>query len=311
MNLTLDFVKKVAKGAITFSKKNLPSIMIGGSIIGFWTAAIIVARKAPDAKKEIEYEDNKRKEDGKEPLNWKDKTVIYGKHCWSAGAIGLASTGLAIGAHKIDLSRLAEMYVLTQFYKDDGEKLKKAILKKPDGEKELASLRNDIINEEYPEEEMRKMKEWLPDVPGKGSTLFIDEVTNKRWNGNIVDVMNGIQSFNELMKGYYSKEWKRKMPFYAADGSPHHADDLDIYARERLDVFLEYIGETDEVIDDSGLGDLLEFRCYSDESDLLRPKEILKYKQYLDPDSGVPKVCFIDYREYLAPTGELLERYPS
>ena len=42
MNLTLDFVKKVAKGAITFSKKNLPSIMIGGSIIGFWTTAISV-----------------------------------------------------------------------------------------------------------------------------------------------------------------------------------------------------------------------------------------------------------------------------
>ena len=86
---------------------------------------------------------------------------------------------------------------------------------------------------------------------------------------------------------------------------------MDIYSSERLDIFLEDIGEADDVIEDSGLGDLLEFRCYSDESDLLRPKEILKYKQYLDPESGVPKVCFLDYREYLAPSSELLERYPS
>ena len=223
MNLNLEWIKKAAEGAVTFSKKNLPSIMIGGSIIGFWTAAILVAKNAPKAQKEIEYEENKRKEDEKDPLNWKDKAVIYGKHCWTSGALGFAATGLAIGAHKIDLSRLAEMYMLTQFYKDDGEKLKKAILKKSDGEKELTGLRNDIIDEDYPEEEMKQMKDWLPQVPGDGGTLFIDTVTNKRWYGNIIDVMNGIQSFNERLKSDYTKAWKRKIPFYVSDGSPHNS----------------------------------------------------------------------------------------
>ena len=310
MNLNLEWIKKAAKGAVTFSKKNLPSIMIGGSIIGFWTAAILVAKNAPKAQKEIEYEENKRKEDEKDPLNWKDKAVIYGKHCWTSGALGIAATGLAIGAHKIDLSRLAEMYMLTQFYKDDGEKLKKAILKKSDGEKELTGLRNDIIDEDYPEEEMKQMKDWLPQVPGQGGTLIIDLVTNKRWTGNIIDVMNGFNKFNERMRNGYAKEQAYNNAFRAKDGGPYDYDP-DVYYAESLNILLEDIGESDEVISDSALGKLLEIRCYSAEGDVLRTSQVLKYRQYLEPDSGLPKVCFLDYHEFLAPTSEILERYPS
>ena len=310
MNLNLDYIKKFAKGAITFSKKNLPSIMIGGSIIGFWTCAVMVAKSAPKAQKEIEYENAKRGEDDKELLNWKDKAVIYGKHCWGAGALGLVSTGLAIGAHTIDISRIAEMYMLSQFYKDDGEKLKQQILKKKDGEKELKELRKGAIEDQY-DDEMQKMDEWISDVPGEGSTLFVDTVTDKKWRGNIVDMMNGIQRFNERMRSGYKKEWKRNFAFYVSDGSPHKNCDPDFYYKEDLNIFLEDIGESDEVISDSGIGNLLEFRCYSDDSDLLKPNMILTYKKYLDPETGIPAVCFIDYHEYLAPTGELLERYPG
>lgn len=309
MNLNLNWIKQAAKGAVAFSKKNLPSIMIGGSIIGFWITAILVAKEAPNAQKEIEYEENKRKEDEKEPLNVKDKAVIYGKHCWIAGACGMASTGLAIGAHKIDLSRLAEMYMLTQFYRDDSDRLRKAILKKPDGEKELASLKNDIIEDDYPEE---KVKEIVSTAQGDGKTLFIDTVTGAKWKGNIVDVMNGITRFNEHMRTMYSQEFKRELPFAVCDGSPHYSgmEDIDIYAREEVNVFLEEIGEA-EGLSTIGLGELLEFRAYRGDSDLLKPNNILTYKKYMDPENTHPYLCYIDYREYLAPSSELLERYPS
>ena len=309
MNLNLNWIKQAAKGAVTFSKKNRPSIMIGGSIIGFWVTAILVAKEAPNAQKEIEYEENKRKEDEKEPLNVKDKAVIYGKHCWIAGACGVVSTGLAIGAHKIDLSRLAEMYMLTQFYRDDSDKLRKAILKKPDGEKELASLKNDIIENDYPEEDYDK---WVPGVPGEGTTLFIDTVTGVKWKGNIVDVMNGITQFNQHMRTLYNQEFKRELPFAVCDGSPHYngMEDINFCAKEEMNVFLEDIGEA-EGLSTTGLGDLLEFRAYRGDSDLLRPNDILTYKKYMDPDNTYPVLCYIDYREYLAPSSELLARYPS
>ena len=303
MNLNFDWITKAARGAVAFSKKNLPSIMIGASIAGFWASVFLIAKDAPKAKAEIE--------DAEVELDFKDKAIIYGKHCWPGIVTGVASTGLAIGAHKIDLSRLAEMYMLTQFYKEDGEKLKKQILKQENGEKELDKLKKAVIEEKYPES---VVDSYIQEAPGEGGTLFIDTVTGARWKGNIVEVAEGLGAANEFLRDDYKKAYKRMYggPFGASEGP--HADEYapEVYGSLPLDEFLDFIGcPIDPGYDRGtlGIGNLLEFRCYSD-SDLLKAKQVLYYKPYILTGESAPKVCFLDYQELLGPSSELLERYP-
>lgn len=283
-------IENLFKNAVTYSKKNLPSFLVAGSIVGFWSSGIWLVKQAPKAKEEIDLKEASQNESMK-PI---EKAGVYAKHCWGPAVVAAGSTVMSVAAHKIDLSRLAEMVMLTRFYKDNNGKINTPLLK-PDNEKE-----------EYTEENVKNL---VKEYSSTGKTLFIDKVTGVKWTGNLVDVINGIHQFNEHMNNLYKSEAKRQLPFYAKD-VPFDltVDDIDIFAKERFDVFLESIGEEPDNAMDLGIGDLLEFRCYSDGT-LLKPEQILTYDKYVDPYTGVPQVCFIDYAEFLAPSSELLERY--
>ena len=301
MNLNFAWASKAARGALAFSKKNLPSIMVGASIAGFWAAIIFIAKDAPKAKEEIESKG--------EDLKLKDKTIIYVKHCWRGMVTGLAATGLGIGAQGINIERLAGAYMLAQMYKDDGEKLKKQILKEEDGPKKLENLKKAVLEEDFPDD---VVDSYIQTAPGNGNTLFIDTVTGAKWMGDIVDVMSGINEANELLRDEYNKAYKRvyKGAFSASEGPHYDEYNPEVYGTLALDEFLAMLGMDTEVGYESiKLGGLLEFRLFSD-SNILKPSQILDYKKYKDA-SGNPKVCFIrNYDELLSPTSELLERYP-
>ena len=339
-----DTVKGWISTGLAFGNKNAPILMTGGGITLGWIGAYIlwkqskkaeqvIAKKEADLQSTVDIsEDDENGVDGKAVMNTmkarselskKEKAIIYLQYCWTAGVIGLASTGLLIFAQKVSLDRLAEMYLLTQFLEDkskkqDGmiEKLKeKAGLK--DGNKAMNDLENDIIDDEYDKdeiiEELRRGGVYEP-----GSALIIDKVTHVKFRGDIIEITSGIAEFNELLKSRRRKAMKKRLgdAFYSASDMPWGDSSIDedqygeVYSTGDLETFLQSIGEIDDSDGlDTRLGELLEFRYFGG-GDLLKPTQIMKYKEYLDPTTGYPAVVYLDYTEYLSPSSELLERNP-
>lgn len=317
--INMNGLKSIIGNAIAFGKKNAPSIMTGGSILLGWAAAYVFWKQSKKAEQKIKNEEDKLSEE--ESLETKEKFVIYLQYCWMALVMGVGSSGLAIAAHKMDLSRLVEMYAMTQFLENkNGEQ--KTMIDKLKGEvdnKRIREIENEIIDEKYPKDEI--LKEVMSEPVGESnSTLFIDKVTHTKFRANIVDVTSGIYDFNRMLterrNSMIKKRTKFSDPFVSQSDTPFGDLDnengeyySDVYSSLGLDIFLDCIGESSDEENDTRLGELLEFRYYGG-GELLKPAQILFYKKYTDPKSGFPEVCFIDYTEYLSPTSELIERNP-
>ena len=318
INLNMDTLKKFGAGLLASGKQNAPTLMTAGSILLGWGAAYIFWKQGKKAEKKIEAEEMRLNE-GKdadipvsqqEKLPVKDKFIIYLQYCWMAAAMGVGSTALAIGANKLNVSRLAEMALLTQFMNGKNEKQEKLIekLKGEVGEKKFDAVKEEIREEQFPKSEVL---EAMTTAPGDGSTLFIDCVTRNRWRGNIIDVTNAIAEFNKDLKEERQDAIKKRLgdAFFVSSESPWGIDEdnmSEVYSALDLEEFMRRIGELkyDNV---SRLGDLLEFRYYGG-PDPVKAVDILEYKNYEDPSTGLPVVCFIDYEELLSGTNELIER---
>lgn len=310
-------LKAFAATAVASGKKNAPTLMTGGSIILGWVGVYIFWKQGKKAEKRIEYEEGKLNEvpdDGEEheyqELPKMDKVSIYLQYCWMALLCGLGSTGLAIGADRLNFSRLAEMALMVGFLNDKDGKQKALIekLKAEVGDKKFVEMKDELREEEYPKDEI--MKEVLSE-PANGKTLFIDQVTGQRFRASILDITNGIAEFNERLKDRRKDAIKARMgdAFYVSSDLPWGLDESafsDLYSSMDLEVFLKCIGELVGK-NEARLGDLLEFRYYGG-GDPVKANQILEYKNYVDPNSGFPVVCYIDYSELLAPSSELIER---
>ena len=329
---------------LTMGKQNAPTLMTGGSVILGWTAVYFFWRDSRKADKKIEYEEFKingnldadAPPEAKQQLSKKDKFIIYLQYCWISLVLGIGSSALAIGANSINLSRLAEMALLTQFMdKRNGEqnilvdKLKEELPNK---------TVYDITHEMYHETAdtdaiVAKLKEMI--AKGDKRTLFVDSVNRKMWPDDILHVTNGIASFNEMLQKKRTRKMEESManyqtkleesvdsltdPFYVNDGSPWWKGDADprkietimgITAVGDLSDFLYSIGEISSPKEDK-LGELLEFRCFGGEA-AVPASEILNfdtdYRMYFDKNEQVPEVCFVDYKHLLYPSYELIER---
>lgn len=318
INLNMDTLKKFGASLLTSGKQNAPTLMTAGSILLGWGATYIFWKQGKKAEKKIEAEEMRLNE-GKdadipvsqqEKLPVKDKFIIYLQYCWMAAAMGVGSTALAIGANKLNLSRLAEMALLTQFMNGKNEKQEKLIekLKGEVGEKKFDAVKEEVREEQFPRSEVL---EAMTTAQGDGSTLFIDCVTRNRWRGNIIDVTNAIAEFNKDLKEERQDAIKKRLgdAFFVNSESPWGIDEdnmSEVYSALDLEEFLRRIGEL-KYDNDSRLGDLLEFRYYGG-PDPVKAVDILEYKNYEDPSTGLPVVCFIDYEELLSGTNELIER---
>lgn len=318
LDISWNKIKGLAAGLLASGKKNAPTLMTAGSVVMGWTAAYIFWKQGRKAEKKIEYEESLLNADldSDTPLEdlrklpVKEKFVIYLQYCWMAALLGVGSTGLAIGANGLNLSRLTEMALLTQFMTDKDDKQQKLIdkLKAEVGDKKFVEMKDELREEEYPKDEI--MREILSE-PANGKTLFIDQVTGQKFRASILDVTNGIAEFNERLKDKRKDALRkrRKDPFYVAGDMPWGIDDdaaSDVYSSMDVEVFLKCIGEITGK-NEARLGDLLEFRYYGG-GDPIKANQILEYKNYVDPNSGYPVVCYIDYSELLAPSSELIER---
>lgn len=316
-------LKALAATAVASGKKNAPTLMTGGSIILGWVGVYIFWKQGKKAEKRIEYEEGKLNEvpdDGEEheyqELPKIDKISIYLQYCWTALLCGLGSTGLAIGADRLNFSRLAEMALMVGFLNDKDGKQKALIekLKAEVGDKKFLEMKDEVIEESVPRDEV--MTEIQKIGPGSGKILFIDAVTHNKWSDDILHVTSGIAKFNSRLKEKRTKVLSERLgdAFYASD-MPWTTDvdkASDVYSSLNVDVFLQCIGEipADKSLNRCDVGDLLEFRYYGGGGDVVVPDQILSYKDYTDPDSGYPVVCYIDYGDLLSPTSELLDRNP-
>lgn len=309
--LNFSWLQKFFNSTIAFGSKNAPTIMTGGSIVLGWAAVYVFWKQSKKAEEEIVATEEKlfvKREEGEDVeavLPAKEKAIIYLKHCWPAALMGLGSTAGTVWAHKMDLSRLAEMYMLTQFLEgknSDQEKLIEKLRGEVSGKK-FKELRDEITTEKYPES---SVGDGYIEETGKGTTLFIEETTGIKFRSSITEVQKGFYEFKDILKTQRDRAIKMRFgdAFFASDNP--YQDDLDVFSSEGYDVFLECIG----IKQHTRLGDILEFRYYGNKEFLPVDDETLCYKPFVDPVTGVPSTCYIRVGQYLSPTYELTERNP-
>lgn len=309
--LNFSWFQKALNSTIIFGTKNAPTIVTGGSIILGWAAVYVFWTQSKKAEAEILETEEKlfvKREEGEEvtaELTKKEKAIIYLKYCWPAALMGLGSTAGTVWAHKMDLSRLAEMYMLTQFLEGknaDQEKLIEKLKGEVSGKK-YKELRNEVTTEKYPE---GTVGDGYIEETGKGTTLFIEETTGIKFRSSITEVQKGFYEFKDILKTQRDRAIKMRFgdAFFATDNP--YPDDLDVFSSEGYDVFLECIG----IKQRNKLGELLEFRYYGNKEFLPVNDETLFYAPFVDPATGVPSTCYIRVGEYLMETYELSERNP-
>lgn len=314
MNAFMSKLEGMAKSVLTFGRKNAPSLMVGGSIVMGWSAVYVFWKQSKKAELKIAAEEEKLKGetmlDEVVVLPKKDKAIIYLQYCWLSLVMGIASSGLAIGAHKIDLSRLAEVYVMTQFLEkkngDQAELIDR--LKAELGGKKTEKVENEIFEEKHPQEQV---KSEFDNLEGSGRTMFIDKCNfEHKFKGDIEDMRDAIYKAEQILEDRLERKAKRILgdAFYSAKDSPY--PDMDIFAEMPLVEFLQIIGELDRYSDDCTLGNCNVIRIrYGGER--LDPNVIMDFKRYRDPQTGVPQICYLNYERYLRPSDEFVENDPN
>lgn len=331
-------VKTFLGSMLGFGKENAPAIMTGGSIILGWTAAYIFWKQGKKAQHTIdvrEAEMNAKVADGEnvlgrlkrpeEQLPKQEKISIYLSYCWLALALGLASTGLAVWGQKISLDRIGMGIMATQFFKDKAEKNEKTIKEQAGGEKQYEQAKHEQHHEEFPPEEICKNAD---NIPGEGRTIFVDLHTGASWKNEVENVVNGLAHCDAKLQDKYNKkleEYRKSKNKKFGNGafdvanetpygsdSPFFDDDPNIYSEIPMDDLLYEIGEIKHK-KFLRCGESLCFRFYGlngKDKQYLKPKLILDYDDYVDPATGVPLVCYVDYEDFLSPTFALIERNP-
>lgn len=353
MKFGLDKLKAFGLTALTAGKKNAPTLMTAGSVILGWTAAYFFWKQGKKAEKKIEYEEERLNADldSDTPLSElrhlpkKDKFIIYLQYCWMSLAMGIGSSALAIGANQLNLSRLAEMALLTQFMTNKDEDNKKLIekLKKEVPKKKVREIELEQYHERMDEEEIaKKMREMMES--GDNRTLFVDRMTKNVFAADILKVTSGLEQFNnhllkrrsDAVDKELKKTWDQykegdendpKSPYYVRGDDPYSDDEycvnideireaiengVEVYSSADVSELLYMIGEIGRM-ESCRLGEMLEVRCYSNAEAPLQQNKILNYddsfkKTYFKEGEQPPEVCIIDYCDDVYPTYELAER---
>ena len=328
MKFSFNKLKDFGASALTFGRRNAPSIMTGGGILIGWAAVYIFWKQGKKAEEKIRQEEAELNKDNpstdisdQKKLPKKEKFAIYLRYCWLALAMGVGSSGLTIWAHKIDMARIMEMYMVTQFLEKKNEDQEKLLdkLKEEVGDKKVHDLENDILEEEYPDEELRRD---VLSVKGTGRTLGVDKtLLGMKFRCEVEDLTDGIIKFNEMMdkkikkaiekelRNCSSLERKLKDPMYASD-EPYTEDppypSTPIFVEEPVETLLEYMNRE---CDQSYLSDKLLIRYYS-HGDRINPydQRYLKYKNFVDPSTGIAQFCELNYSDFVVPSAELDER---
>ena len=309
MNLSFlktDGIKNFAKSAWAFGKKNSASFAAGGGMALSWIALIMMMFEAPKAAEAVK-EENERREDEDLPLMTKTETVVtYASKCWPAFACEGAGTALEVYAHRDLLGTVSQMYMVSQLYKDDGEKLRKQILKEDGGEKKLAEYQSKITDEKFPAAEVAKLPEYINMQAGE--TLIHDETTGNTFTKNMGDLRSGFDDFNQMAWDRWTVAYKNAIGQKLAGNTDDDETDSafwsqgdkawrmkgetaedafrnSIYVTISLDEFLACIGEKDPHSKKSDLGNAFEFQYYG-KGPAADFNQIVDFRDYTDPVTG-------------------------
>lgn len=311
MNLFMKKLRDTGESVVSFGRQNASSLMTGGGILIGWVAAYIFWKQGKKAEEKIRVKEQELNEENPSDaphdqikLPNKEKAAIYLQYCWTALALGVASSGLTIWAHKIDLVRLTEMVMVTKLLEkrnDDQEKLLDK-MKEELGGKKTEKVIDKYLKEEYPDE---KLREDAKIVVGSGRTIFKDLTRfDYTFRSNIENVKDGVYRFNQMMSKRWEKALRKEIggPFFVSENSVY--PDTPVYVEGTWNEFLEFIGEK---VGDSGVGDNMVF-TYEGTGMCVDPDDIMRYREFEDPETGVAQFCYLDYYKYMRPGEELQKR---
>ena len=264
-----------------YSKQHLPTILVLTGVGLSLYSKYLTSHESVKAEKAIDHEARQRLEKHEEPLDRWGRAKIYFEYCWLSMLMETGSIVLILAAHKINLGKIAAMTSLYQVSKNELKGLKDKIIAE-DGKGTLKKLQRELRGEDYDPEELQKGGIW---ETGKGNTLFIDKYTGASFHSSITFVNTAITELNTLLQEGCG---------YGENGYVELTD------------FLDLLGESKK---DQKCGKYAAFR-YTSARDVIHPQQILDWHDYVDPTTGEPRVCFIDYSEFLTPSDDFIERRP-
>lgn len=339
----LDAGKNILKQSAIFGKKNAPILLTGSSIAIGWFAVYLFWKESRNAEIRIAYdrkvlnEQNGIDPESREALDIpkKEKIVTYLGYCWMSLVLGIASSGLAIAGQKVSLDRLAEAYVMMQFFSDKSDKNEKIADKMSEmlGEKKAESAKQQVREEEFTDEEI--WNAWKK-AGGKGNTLVEDHVMHYIKKMDLGDLEAGVMKANDELRRRYAIEKEKRLklvkkkresdPFYVngdvsfinalRNSDEDNAYFGDLYAELDLGDFLKFIGLVPDDSVDIRIGELLKFNYYGPpengdkDYNPIRWSQIHKNYNHTLPNGETITITILDYLHLLSPTYELMERNP-
>lgn len=186
------FVKTIGK----FIGKNSPTILTGMCIIGFGTAVVYSAKKAPEAKEKLDKAKEEKKEESGEDLTVIETAKVLAPIYWPVAALMVVSTACGISANTINIKRnaaLASAWAIA--------------------DTTLTEYRKEVVNEigERKEEKVRqKVVEAKQQIVGDpvddnifytnlGSTLCFDAMSGRYFMHDIDSIKRAINNLNFRM----------------------------------------------------------------------------------------------------------------
>lgn len=273
-----------------YGKQHAPTILTILGIGGFWYAGIAGAMAYREAVDEIDdavtarfHENEERMKEGKEPLpalDRVDKLKIIARHEVKPLAAAGCATFCVAKANDINLSRLAGMTTL--YYSAKGE-LDAIINRTENGETDelkrgdLKRARQTHNAERYEQNPVRDKYD-IYDTH-TGNTLFVETFSGEKFYASVTAVNTAITQLNTALQ---EENYVLLDDFY---------DMLGIASRTKK------------------CGKYHAFR-YDSRHDVIHPNQILDWQDYVDPVSGEPRICFINFERFLTPSDEYSERSP-
>lgn len=170
--------------------KNSPAILIGLSIFGGVTAAVMAVKNAPDAKDELEEVDRHYDEPQPTKEIVLEKAKIVTKYYGPAITVGVCAIVCAVSSLHISNRRLASYtsayYITDAAYREFREQVQKQVgetkTKKID-----SAIAQDHVDKNPPNED---------DIfwTGDGNTLFLDDYSGRYFYSDISAIREGINN---------------------------------------------------------------------------------------------------------------------
>ena len=304
--LKTDGIKNLAKSAWAFGKKNSASFAAGGGMALSWIALIMMMFEAPKAAEAVKEENERREDEDLSPMTKTETVVAYASKCWPAFACEGVGTALEVYAHKDLLSTVSQMYIVSQLYKEDGENLRKQILKEDGGEKKLEEYRSKISDDAINPAEITKLPEYVNMQAGE--TLIKDNTTGNTFTRNMGDLRSGFDDFNQMAWDRWTEAYKKALR--EKNSGKDKDDEYDsafwsqgdkawrmkgeteedafrksVYVKISLDEFLTAIGEKEPHTSKSDIGEICEFVYYGN-GPAADFNKIVDFKDYTNPVTG-------------------------